>query len=426
MTVSTLTELGQSPRLRKMLGYGIVGVTGVPVDTGVLWLLSQLELHYLVVTTGGYLAAMTWNFTLHRRYVFEEHGPLLADYGRYVLVDVSSFLVRVVFVIILMDVLTGWQPASTAVGVPPVIPASLVGVGVAFLVGFAGTNRYVFQADDGRDQGAPAVRAMNWLVHLVWRGTAKQRLRGTRPYDLAFRVYGRLLENFVSDYELTVGGVDAAFQAATGPELISLYHTAEKERPVLEAFVDDIREGDVVWDVGANLGVYSILAARAGADDVHAIEPYPASAERIPHNAGRSGVPIRVTVHTIALADEMATVPMHVDRFEPGTQTPRVDLEARSSGPSEILVDVMPGDETSWPRPDVLKVDVEGEEFAVLKGLADSLPEVRVVYVETHSGLDTQAVKSRLRAAGFDDIQQLHQYDQERYLRAARSGGELR
>jgi len=60
------------------------------------------------------------------------------------------------------------------------------------------------------------------------------------------------------------------------------------------------------------------------------------------------------------------------------------------------------GDGVAVPAPDVLKIDVEGHESAVLDGLGDYLNRVEAVLVEVHEakGVDRGAIRGWLEAAG--------------------------
>jgi hypothetical protein len=168
---------------------------------------------------------------------------------------------------------------------------------------------------------------------------------------------------------------------ATPTETVSVLHTLENERAVLEQFVADIEAGDRVLDVGANVGVYSALADAVGADVV-AVEPHGPTAQRFRENCPGA------TVHELALGAGVGRVGLDVEREAVGTQRGSV------GGGGDVRQ--LPGDRL--PTPDVVKIDVEGAELAVLDGLQRTLDEFppRVVYVETHGDAQEAAVRERL------------------------------
>ncbi|MBD3760747.1 FkbM family methyltransferase [Rhizorhabdus sp.] len=150
-------------------------------------------------------------------------------------------------------------------------------------------------------------------------------------------------------------------------------------------FSNALRQGDCVWDIGANIGYYSsIFADRVGRDgSVHAFEPSPANFARL-----RAAIAGRAHIHArqLALGDAPASLP-----FEQGSD----DLGATSrivadAGETALLVPVQRGDtlvaEGELPQPNAIKVDVEGFEPEVFAGLGDILtsPALRLVGVEVH------------------------------------------
>lgn len=143
-----------------------------------------------------------------------------------------------------------------------------------------------------------------------------------------------------------------------------------------------IREGDIVWDVGANIGYYTRpFAEKAGtAGKVVAFEPSPATAVLL-REAVRD-LPT-VVVQQVALSDASGKA-----RFY--TSADSVTDGLASNGKSDVNsveVEVRRGDEyfSDYP-PNVIKVDVEGFECEVIAGLGTALrdPRLRSVLVEIH------------------------------------------
>jgi FkbM family methyltransferase len=152
-----------------------------------------------------------------------------------------------------------------------------------------------------------------------------------------------------------------------------------------QALMGAIRPGDVVWDVGANVGHYTALFAGAAAPGgkVIAFEPSPRNREAL---AARIGGDSDVTVVPCAMGDAAATM-----RFsESGEDDDGVTSKLSEDG--EIAVEVATGDslvaDGRVPVPQVIKIDVEGFEREVLLGLSATLrnPAVRTVAVEVHFG----------------------------------------
>jgi FkbM family methyltransferase len=169
-----------------------------------------------------------------------------------------------------------------------------------------------------------------------------------------------------------------------------LYYRFVPQRSYEEKFHQEIcaelRQGDLIWDVGANVGFYTkIFAERTGdSGRVFAFEPVPATFETLCRET--KDYPW-VQNEQIALGDfegsgrmlvrESSTVG-HLQRFD-GEETTGVSVD----------VPVMCGDSyraRSGITPNVLKIDVEGFEEEVLAGMKSLLaaPELRVVFLEVH------------------------------------------
>lgn len=179
---------------------------------------------------------------------------------------------------------------------------------------------------------------------------------------------------------LTVGDVSAEFAVDSAAAHHELSYLDANERAVLEDFLHEISSEDTVYDIGANLGVYAVLAAQAGTTSV-AIEPYPPTVERLRANVRHNGVD--VTILDIAIGDDDSTVRLHGDDtmkvgsigIAPSSETGTVTVPQRKL---DSVAD------ESVPAPDVVKIDVEGAEGLVLDGGQETIPACRTLYIEIH------------------------------------------
>ncbi len=152
------------------------------------------------------------------------------------------------------------------------------------------------------------------------------------------------------------------------------------------ALLGAIRSGDIVWDIGANAGLYTDkFSQRVGSSGhVVAFEPSPRNVEAL---RARFTDPSRVTICPIALADQAGTATFYVNGSSDGTTDSLVE---RTAGAVPHQVEVHTGDEylQRFP-PNVIKIDVEGFEPDVLRGLREVLvcPALRSVLIEVHFGI---------------------------------------
>jgi len=392
MSVVGSLQRRTTERVGRLLVWAAVGGVGAVVDLAVTFALLDVT-HVLVANAAGFAIAVTLNFAGNWTFTYRKPaGNILWQYASYVGLHLGTFALRAV-------ALSG---AILALGAPDTV-ATVTGVGVAAAANFAGTES-IFEG--AGELWFDVVEAANHVAHAVYHSRLRAILLRAGVYNAIFGIYsmGLSVAYRAPQREISVGDATATVATEQPTETVSVLHTLEKERPVLQSFVADVESGDQVLDVGANLGIFGTLAADRGADVV-AIEPHEPTADRARENLARNDVDGQVM--TAALGAEAGTVSLSVQRDAVGTQRPTV-------GDGDREVRQLPGDELRTP--DVLKIDVEGAEIAVLEGLEQTLAEdpPRVVYLEAHDGT-ARACEQRLARAGYD-VERLAE-DSEIYLR---------
>jgi precorrin-6B methylase 2 len=86
------------------------------------------------------------------------------------------------------------------------------------------------------------------------------------------------------------------------------YALGTSEPEIQDVFAEHVRHGGVVWDIGANIGFYSLIASRLVGEDgkVFAFEPLPANLDAIARNIALNGVE-NIEVVGLALSDRVGT-----------------------------------------------------------------------------------------------------------------------
>ena len=157
--------------------------------------------------------------------------------------------------------------------------------------------------------------------------------------------------------------------------------------------------GDCFYDVGANIGFYSLLL-RHNFHKVYAIEPVPTSARRLKRRLSIRFVR-NVKVVPVALSDKNGRATFYVnsdsstiiDNLSASSLFEKFEFRSCDNAPdrtytgSPISVETITFDSLlSEPSADLVKIDVEGAEFLVLEGMRESLAKQRVsnILVELH------------------------------------------
>jgi len=136
-----------------------------------------------------------------------------------------------------------------------------------------------------------------------------------------------------------------------------------------EMFKKVVKEGDTVVDLGANLGYYTLLAARlvGKKGKVYAFEPEPTNYALLLKNIELNGynniVPMQEVVSNIS-----GTVNFFLDEKDTGAHTMyRPEPKAKSIEVPSVTLDEFFRDQE--PRINVIKMDIEGAEIAAVQGM---------------------------------------------------------
>ena len=199
-------------------------------------------------------------------------------------------------------------------------------------------------------------------VAVLERGAVVLRRLGLGPaVDALARRFGAGLGRFEADVDgLRLGG-DRVGHLYYARELIA----DDRERYFRDLFVEAIQPGATVLEGGPYIGYLTLQAARAAGERgrVIAIEPNPETVATLRANIALNGFEQRVEVIEGALGAEQSRARFHVT---PGGDTS--SLHPTSQRVRVVEVDVLRGDDVI-DAADVVKLDVEGNEVAALRGL---------------------------------------------------------
>ena len=194
-------------------------------------------------------------------------------------------------------------------------------------------------------------------------GAARLRRKVAKAlFVLAYRVAGLSAEGRLT---LALPSGDVAFRADFANTAYLDYARRTPYEPELTALIDAAAPGArVVYDIGANWG-YFVAALATNPDfagHVHAFEIAPATANDLRRMIAECGLAERATCHAIGLSDAQGSIRIAVGLHSYLTRV----LGAHERGGREVPVARL--DDLDLPDPDIVKIDVEGHEAAVLRG----------------------------------------------------------
>lgn len=224
--------------------------------------------------------------------------------------------------------------------------------------------------------------------------------------------YGQIVSTAMSRTR-TVHHGDIALTLAT-PNALNQYRAdsfSSKEPETLE-WIDRIEEGSVVWDIGANVGLYVCYAAKKRNCRVFAFEPSVFNLELLARNIFLNGMTDRVTIVPLPLSAGIELSTLNMTTTEWGGALSTFGQSYGHDGRPMAKVFEFPTIGVSMdaaaellqiPMPDYIKMDVDGIEHLILQGGCHVLKKARGILIEINDQFADQARESDrlLREAGF-------------------------
>ena len=238
----------------------------------------------------------------------------------------------------------------------------------------------------------------NRLVQLYREGGLKEVIRGIRDF-VTFTLgdtIGRIRARWPRPMRSMIADEACLWEIRSSRDYRRFKQACELREPV-DWLLQDASEDDVLWDIGAHHGLYTVPAALKGVS-VIAVEPYPPSIERLHTHIRLNAIEERVEVVESALGMAEGTARISTSAHD-ATATVAPNQEADTSTGDHVEVPMIRGASLPGPSPTLLMIDVEGLELDVLEGLGARLETVRRAVVEVHEGVDIEQVR-----ASFDEF----------------------
>lgn len=167
-----------------------------------------------------------------------------------------------------------------------------------------------------------------------------------------------------------------------------------------------IEKGDIVVDIGANIGIFDVYAATQGAGHIYAYEPLPSNVDLIKINQALNHFD-NLTITQAAVSDKMGKAKLYLGNFDAGNLLFDHNIVGKLSKYISVstitLENILKIQHLS--KIDFLKIDCEGSEGAIFATTPPSVwKKVRKIALEFHdnvSQLSHQQIQEILKDLGF-------------------------
>jgi FkbM family methyltransferase len=229
---------------------------------------------------------------------------------------------------------------------------------------------------------------------------------------LGRHLYGQIVSNAMNrTQQVTHHGSKLTFAIPNALSKFRAESFSTKEPETLE-WIDEIPRGSVLWDIGANVGIYTCYAAKARGSRVIAFEPSVFNLELLARNIYLNHLTDCVTIVPLPLSNELSLSTLNMTSTEWGGALSTFGENFGHDGEPIRKLFEIPTIGLSMvdairllkvPQPDYIKMDVDGIEHLILKGGMPVLLAAKGVLVEINDSFAVQADDSMnyLRSAGF-------------------------
>jgi FkbM family methyltransferase len=189
------------------------------------------------------------------------------------------------------------------------------------------------------------------------------------------------------------------------------FNTFATKEPETLKWIESIPQGSILWDIGANIGLYSVYAAKSQNCKVFAFEPSVFNLELLARNIALNKLQKSISIIPIALSDQIGMNLFKMSNTEWGGALSTFGENFGQDGKElkqmfEYQTTGLSMDNAceflKIPQPDFLKMDVDGLEHFILRGGLKTLSLVEGVLIEINDMFIEQAKESStlLKKAG--------------------------
>jgi len=195
--------------------------------------------------------------------------------------------------------------------------------------------------------------------------------------------------------------------------------TFSSKEPETLKWIENFEENGVLWDIGANIGLYTCYAAKLKNTSVYAFEPSVFNIELLTKNVFINKLSKKVTIVPLPLVDKIKESEFNMTSKDIGGSSSTFDKDYTYDG-SKLkrefhykMLGVTMNDCVNVlkiKQPDYIKIDVDGIEHLILEGGNQVLRQTKSVLVEVDEkfALQTEKTKKYLTESGLKLTEKKH------------------
>jgi len=270
---------------------------------------------------------------------------------------------------------------------------------------------YIFKKEGIKGLLSIGVIILWELLKKPWE--RKQQLESMKKYKkilASANIVNGLIETQILGYKMKLPADDPGISCEL---LVNGIH----ERETVELLRSLLHDKMTIIDIGANLGFYALLEASMTSDDtrIFAIEPSPRNVSILRENIRINNLEGKIKVFELGISDYVGSSIFyledksnrhHIDKFKMGSVKSNNSIEIQVTTVDEFCKEHMI-DEIN-----LLRLDVEGHEYAVIDGAHEILSRSKncIIFMELHPkvlfklGKSPESLLEDLRHLGFKCI----------------------
>lgn len=218
---------------------------------------------------------------------------------------------------------------------------------------------------------------------------------------------------------------DAHFYSTRGAGTASSIERYQQDEPETLQWIDKwIKPKEILWDIGAHIGCYSIYAGLNRDIKVMAFEPSALNFSLLVEHIALNNMGDNVYPFCLALSDKTSINKLHMSAFETGQACNSIgSSRSQFKNFKAVFSQAIPAFSVDdfckvfdQPIPNHIKIDVDGNEEAILLGAKNTLPNISslMIEIEGNNAKNNSNIMTLLANSGLVEDVSIREYGHKR------------